>query len=120
MRDLAELGLTGTTRRLPTGLAFEVSDLMLAQSWAAFNDSRIVVRLDHGTEDEEYEEVIDLRTGRSSASRLIMWRSAMNVFVQPLLGRRQKFRSVAEALESVFPAPRVALTDIVAAAWPVD
>ncbi len=120
MRDLAELEHLRAARHLPTGLAFEVSDLMLAQSRAAFNDARIVVRLDHGTEDEEYEEVIDLRIGRSSASRLIMWRSAMNVFVQPLLGRRQKFRSVAEALESVFPARRVALTDIVAEAWPID
>jgi hypothetical protein len=118
MRDSAEPGGTGTTQHLPTGLAFEIADLMLAESWAVFNEARFAIRLDHGAEDEEYEEVIDLGTGRNSASRLIMWRSATDVFVQPLPGRQQKFRSVAEALESVFPGRRAALTDIVAAAWP--
>jgi hypothetical protein len=120
MGDLAVRGGMAAARPVPKGIAFAIADLVLAQSRAAFNDSRILVRLDHGAEDEEYEEVIALYTGRSSASRLIMWRSATVVVVQPILGRKQEFPSVAEALDSVFPRELTALSDILAIAWPID
>jgi hypothetical protein len=78
----------------------------------------MVVRVDHCAEDEEYEEVIEIHCGTSSASRLIMWRNGEAVFVQPLLGRKQEYSSVAEALEYLFPKQREVLTDIVAWTWP--
>ena len=43
---------------VPTGLAFEIADLMLLQGWADFHDVQMVVELDHCVEGEEYEEVI--------------------------------------------------------------
>jgi hypothetical protein len=92
----------------------------LVQSWAACSGIRMVIRLDHGAEDEEYDEVIELQTSGSSASRLIMWRNLTGVFVQPLLGRKQSFVSVAEALDSLLPKQRPELSDIFAPAWPVD
>jgi hypothetical protein len=117
MRDL---GRRGQNAAAPKGIAFEISDLVLAQSWAAFNEARMVVRLDHGSEDEEYEEVIDLRAGPGLGTRLILWRNATTVFVQPVPGRKQNFDSVAEAFDSLLPKHRAVLSDISAAAWPID
>lgn len=102
----------------PKGLAFAIADLVLAGSWAASQDYRMMVRLDHGDTIEEYEEVIELRSGRSAASSLILWRNAEAVFVQPMPGKRRQHVSVAEALESLRPKPSVRPTDIVATAWP--
>jgi hypothetical protein len=114
----ATCGTAAVSKRSLKGLAFEIADLLLVESWAAFHDSRMVVRVDHCAEDEEYEEVIEIHCGTSSASRLIMWRNGEAVFVQPLLGRKQEYSSVAEALEYLFPKQREVLTDIVAWTWP--
>jgi hypothetical protein len=100
------------------GVAFEIRDLILAKSWAAFNDSRIFIRLDHGSEDEEYEEIIEFRKGVSSPSRVFMWRNNEAVFVQPMPGSKRRYASVAEALGSLLPKQPVILTDIIATAWP--
>ena len=54
------------------------------------------IRLDHGVDGEQYEEVIALYTGTSSQRHLIMWRDAAAVFLQPLIGQ-----TVAKALESL-------------------
>src|ERR1700712_2248618 len=56
MRDLSHFGA------LPKGLAFEIEDLLLVKDWAELNDVRFAVRLDHGLEHEEYDEVIALQT----------------------------------------------------------
>ena len=45
------------------------------------------IRLDHGVDGEQYEEVIALYTGTSSQRHLIMWRDAAAVFLQPLIGQ---------------------------------
>ena len=120
MRHLTERDGTAAGHRPPKGIAFEIADLVLAQSWAAAQDLTMAVCLDHGAEDEEYEEVIELHTGGNLASRSILWRNPTAVFVQPLLGRKQCFSSVAEALDSLLPKQRAVLTDISAPAWPVD
>lgn len=119
MRDLTHRGRDAAALPVPPkGLAFAIADLVLAGSWAATQDVRMMVRLDHGDTTEEYEEVIEFRSGRSAASRLIVWRSAEAVFVQPMPGKRRRHASVAEALESLHPTPSIRLTDIVATAWP--
>ena len=120
MHDLTPPGLTIAPRSVPKGLAFEIADLVLVSGWAAFHDFPMSVCLDHGAEDEEYEEVIAFRTEIRPLCRLIMWRNAEAVFIQPLLGKTQRHRSVAEALESLLVKQPVVLTDIVAAAWPVN
>lgn len=108
MRDLIKRGIKAAP---PKGLAFEISDLILIRFWADLHSVQMLVRLDHGAEDEEYEEVIAIQTGMSSPCQSIMWRNAEAVFVQPLVGRRQQFATVAEALESLPQKPRIALTD---------
>jgi hypothetical protein len=85
------------------GIAFDVADLLGAQTWAASCNWQFKIWLDHGTEDEEYDEVIAFSAGMNPQARSIMWRTAKAVFVQPLLGRRRRYSSVAEALTSLLP-----------------
>ena len=85
----------------PTGLSFDISDLILLQGWAEFHDVRMVVELDHSVEGDEYEEVVALYSNDRMLRRWILWRSASEVVAQPLLGRARHFGSVAEALEGL-------------------
>jgi hypothetical protein len=117
MRDLTTRGIAASLP-LPKGLAFEVADLLLIGSWADLHELRMSIGLDHGVEDEEYEEVITFHAGKNSRRRLIVWGNEEAVFVQPLVGRRQQHDSMAEALESLLPQPRTRLTDITASEWP--
>jgi hypothetical protein len=88
----------------PTGLAFEIADLMLLQGWADFHDVQMTVELDHCVEGDEYEEVIAFYAKDSQLRRWILWRSPGEIIVQPLIGRSRRFVSVADALESLIPA----------------
>jgi hypothetical protein len=91
------------TPRVPTGFAFEIADLMLLQGWAEFHDVQVVVELDHCVEGEEYEEVVAFYGKESAIRRWILWRSASEIVVQPLIGRGSRFETVAEALDSLMP-----------------
>jgi hypothetical protein len=119
MRDLTRSGRT-IPRFEPKGLVFEIAGLILIRSWAAFHEVPTSIHLDHGAEDEEYEEVIALQTGSGPFCRMILWRNADTVFIQPLVGKARRHGSVAEALESLLVKQPIILTDIVAAAWPAD
>ncbi len=88
----------------PTGIAFEIAELMLLQGWADFHNIRMVVELDHCVEGEEYEEVVAFYVQGSQLRRWIVWRAAGEIVVQPLIGRGCRFRSVADALENLIPA----------------
>ena len=58
------------SRTAPTGLAFEIADLMLLQGWADFHEVQMIVELDHCVEGEEYEEVIAFYTHGQPAPAL--------------------------------------------------
>src|SRR5690242_1854390 len=87
----------------PTGLAFEIADLMKLQGWAEFHDVQMVVELDHCVEGEEYEEVVAFYAKDSQLRRWILWRASSEIVVQPLIGRSCRFATVAEALEGLMP-----------------
>jgi hypothetical protein len=87
----------------PTGIAFELADLMLLKAWADFHDVHMTVELDHCVEGEEYEEVVAFYAGDSQLRRWILWRSGGEIVVQPLIGRSRRFDSAAEALETLIP-----------------
>jgi hypothetical protein len=89
---------------VPTGLAFEIADLMLLQGWADFHDVQMVVELDHCVEGDEYEEVIAFYSKDSRLRRWILWRGSAEIVVQPLIGRSCRYRSVVDALETLIPA----------------
>jgi hypothetical protein len=117
MRDLTKDGGARPPAHPPKGLAFDIADHALVRRWTEGHDCRISVRLDHGTDGEEYEEVIAVHTGTSSHCQLIMWRNSAAVFVQPIIGRMQRYRSVAEALKNLDVKPRIVLTDIIPTSW---
>jgi hypothetical protein len=103
------------------GLSFDIADLSRAQGWAIVHDWRLRIRLDHGADGEEYEEVIELQSSLRPHLKTILWRDARAVFVQPLPGKRQRHRSMQEALESLHASRRsVVVSDFVATAWPTN
>jgi hypothetical protein len=102
----------------PTGLSFDIADLVLAKSWAGFHDFRMAIRLDHYSDHEEYEEILEFRHGWRSDFKSILWRNKQAVFVQPLIGRRQMFDCLAAALDSLRASEPITLTDIETSAWP--
>jgi hypothetical protein len=91
-------------RRTLKGLAFEIADLIRIQGWAAQNAIRMDIRLDHGVEGEEYEEVIAFRTD-ATACFLLMWRDQNTVIAQPMPGRQKCFPSVSAALSRLYVKP---------------
>jgi hypothetical protein len=105
-------------RKSLKGLSFSVPELILIASWSEANELRMVVRLDHGSDAEDYEEVLAFHLGESPLCRWIMWRSARSVFIQPLIGRTQCYASVAEAFESMTTKRREVLTNINPVGWP--
>jgi hypothetical protein len=117
MSDLV-LGPSAVTKCLPKGRAFQISDLILARSWAAYRDLTMLIRLDHGTDDEEYEEVLEFCTGTGSRAHFIVWNDGEAVFIQPMPGKMQKHASVAEALDHLPVKHHTILTDITPTGWP--
>jgi hypothetical protein len=100
------------------GLSFSVAELVLIKSWSEASWFRMVVRLDHGSDAEEYEEVLAFHLGNSPLCGWIMWRDVQAVFIQPLIGRPQRYGSVAEAFEALAAKQPVVLTDIKPGRWP--
>jgi hypothetical protein len=90
------------------------------RGWATFHNLTMVVRVDHGSEDEEYEEVIELGWGTRSRAHFILWTNSEAVFVQPMPGKMHRHASLAEALESLPVQHAMVLTDIAATVWPAD
>ena len=89
---------------LPTGIAFDLADLVMVQGWSEYHDLRMVVELDYTAEGEEYEEVLALYPQASAFRRWMMWRGVGEIVVQPMMGRAQHYPSVADALEALIPA----------------
>lgn len=88
----------------PTGLAFDLPDLLMAQAWAEFHGLRMVIELDRHADGHACEEILAFYPPRAAACRWTMWRAASGVVAQAILGRRQPFAAVAEALEQLIPA----------------
>jgi len=118
MRDLTKRGITAAPIDAPKGLAFEIADLILMKGWADFRDLRMVVRLDHGADGEDYEEVVAFHATMDSPFLFIMWRNTKSLFVQ--LDHRSRYGSVAAALESLSYEVAPELTDINAPTWPTN
>jgi hypothetical protein len=106
------------TSKALRGLSFSVPELTLIRSWSEANGLRMAVRLDHGSDTEDFEEVLAFHCGDSNLCRWMMWRDARTVFVQPLIGRARRYGTVAEAFEASAAKQRVVLTDIKPTRWP--
>jgi hypothetical protein len=102
------------------GLSFQIADLILVEAWSEAHSMRMVVRLDHGSDNELYEEVLALYPADSAVCRWLIWRETDAVLVQPLLGRSQRYASVIDVLEALTPPKPVAQTQIRATRWPTS
>jgi hypothetical protein len=100
------------------GFSFPIADLILVGAWSEAHSMRMIVRLDHGSEDELYEEVLALYPTGSAVCCWLVWREADAVLVQPMLGRSQRHASVIDMLETLMPPKPVAQTQIRATRWP--
>jgi hypothetical protein len=100
------------------GLSFSIAELTLVEAWAEAQGLQMLVRLDHGSETEEYEEVLAFRATWGRPRRCIMWRDGEAVYVQPLIGRTRRYGSVAEAIATFSLNKPVAVTDVIASRWP--
>jgi hypothetical protein len=101
------------------GLSFSIAELTLVAAWAEAQGLQMRVRLDHGSETEEYEEVLAFHTTWGRPRRCIMWRDAQAVYVQPLIGRTRRYLSVADAIAALTPRETIAVTDVMATRWPL-
>lgn len=105
-------------RKTAHGVSFRIADLTLLGAWALAHDLQMKVQLDHEVEGEEYEEVLAFSRQDAPVVQWLMWRNPDFVFVQPLIGRRLRYASVAEALEALTPEEPVQVSDIKASSWP--
>src|SRR6201995_2660592 len=76
----------------PKGLAFEIDDLLRMREWADHQGVHMVVRLDHGLDREEYEEVVAFHANPQASCFLLIWRSVEAIIVQSLVGRPKAYR----------------------------
>ena len=101
----------------PRGVSFSIADLILVGCWSEACGLHMVVRLDHESESEEYEEVLAFHQEMGGACRWMIWRDEEAVFMQPLLGRTRRYGCVAEAIEALTPRQAVVVTDIMGSHW---
>ncbi len=90
--------------RVPTGLPFDIPDLVMLQAWSEFHDLRMVIDLDVQADDDEYEELVALYDRGCAFRRWMIWRSGDGIVVQPAMGRTRLFDTMADALEILIPA----------------
>ena len=86
---------------------------MIAEAFATSCGMRMRVELDHHTDCEEREEVIALYAGQEQFCRFMLWRTATEVVLQPVLGRPRRFETVCDALDWLVPDPGCSKSDIV-------
>jgi hypothetical protein len=98
----------------PKGLAFAIHDLHRLRDWADRQGVRMVIRLDHGADGEDYEEVIAFHADQQPACFLLVWRSTDAIIAQPLVGRPLAYRSVSHVLESLVEGQDSEMTDTTA------
>ena len=61
----------------------------------------MVVRLDYGSDVEEYEEVLALHAGTNPQYRWLMWRNANTVFVRSIDGRALRYELATQAIDAL-------------------
>ncbi len=96
--------LPRTAATVVTGFSFDIPDLVMLQGWSDFHDLRMAIDLDVCADGDEYEELLGLYSPRCHFHRWMIWRSCDGIVVQPSMGRKMLFDSMADALEILIPA----------------
>jgi hypothetical protein len=96
--------LRRTPVKIPTGLSFDVPDLLMLRGWAEFHELRMVIELDVYADGDEYEEFLGLYDKDRAFQRWMIWRSCEGIVVQPAMGRPMLFDFMGDALDLLIPA----------------
>jgi hypothetical protein len=96
--------LPHTSVKVPTGLSFDVPDLLMVQGWSDFHDFRMAIDIDVCADGDEYEELLGIYESTCAFRRWMIWRSCDGIMVQPTMGRTLMFDSMSEALDILIPA----------------
>jgi hypothetical protein len=92
------------------GLSFEIADLNLIKGRIRAYDLNMVILVDHGSDVEEYEEVLVFYSVSRPSYRWMMWRTANAVFMRSTDGRIRRYRTAALAIKSLVRKEGVART----------
>jgi hypothetical protein len=90
--------------KIPTGLSFDVPDLLMLQGWSDFHEFRLTIELDVCADDDEYEELVGIYDRSCAFRRWMIWRSCDGIMVQPTMGHTMLFDSMSDALDLLVPA----------------
>jgi hypothetical protein len=99
----ATMQLPRASAKLPTGLSFEIPDLLMLRGWAEYHDLRMAIDLDVCVDADEYEELLGLYDRSCAFRRWMIWRSCDGIEVQPAMGRRMLFDRMADVLDVLIP-----------------
>jgi hypothetical protein len=91
------------TVRTPTGLSFDIPDLLMLGGWVDFHNLRLTIELDVHADGDEYEELIGIYQKDRAFRRWMIWRSCDGIVVQPAMGRTMRFDCMVDALEMLIP-----------------
>jgi hypothetical protein len=89
--------------KIPTGLSFDIPDLLMLRGWADFHELRMAIELDVCADGDEYEELLGLYDKDRAFRRWMIWRSGDGIVVQPAMGRPMLFDFMGDALEILIP-----------------
>jgi len=87
--------------RVLKGLSFEIADLNLIKERARAHDLCMIILVDHGSDVEEYEEVLVFFRASRPSIRWMMWRGASAVLMRSIDGRIRRYRTAALAIEAL-------------------
>lgn len=90
--------------KVPTGLSFDVPDLLLLLGWVDYHDLRLAIDLDVSADGDEYEELLGLYDKDRAFRRWMIWRSCDGIVVQPAMGHTMLFDYMADALDVLIPS----------------
>jgi hypothetical protein len=88
----------------PTGLSFDIPDLLMLRGWADFHDLCMSIDLDVCANGDEYEELLGIFDKDRMFRRWMLWRSCDGIVVQPAMGRPMLFDFMGDALEILIPS----------------
>jgi hypothetical protein len=95
--------LPRTSPAAPTGLSFDIPDLLLIRGGAEFHDLHMTIELDVCADGEEYEEALILCDRDRAFRRWMVWRSRDGIVVQPAMGGTMLFDFMGDALDALMP-----------------
>ena len=90
--------------KVPTGLSFDIPDLLMLRGWCEFHDLRMTIDIDLCADGDEYEELLGLYDRGCAFRRWMIWRSCDGIVVQPAMGRPMLLDAMTDALETMIPA----------------